>query len=161
MISTQSLGGRTARWLVAGLLLACLSPGIAPAEEPATAPVVPLDKLFELPTGFEARKADRRGGVGETEWRARFSEARSRLERSEAALAASKAQLAEQAESSNSWSVAPPMGGLTQNPTEGPLDYELSQRIKRDKREVDDAKKGLLDLEVEANLANVPAAWRQ
>jgi len=41
------------------------------------------------------------------------------------------------------------------------MNYELSQRIKHDQREVNAAKKSLLDLEVEANLAGVPEAWRE
>jgi hypothetical protein len=122
---------------------------------------VPIDRLFELPSGFEARPAERRKGGSESEWRARFAEARERLQRSQATLAASKAELAEQAESSNAWSVAPPVGGMAKNTSDAPLNYELSQRIKRAQREVDDARKDLLDLEVEANLAGVPEAWRR
>jgi len=162
-----SSSGRRARRLALSLLAACLFPGAASAEEPGDAPagvrppVVPLDRLFELPTNFEARKAERRRGVGEAEWRSRFGEARQRLERSETALAASKAEMADLAESSNSWSVAPPVGGLPKVNSDSPLNYQLSQRIKADQREVDAAKKDLLDLEVEANLASVPEAWRQ
>lgn len=179
-VKTRCAGVRTrawrvpGRWLAAGLLavgVVGLFPGVGgadgagdpPADASASgpAPNVPLDRLFELPSGFEARPAEQRHGDGEAEWRARFTEARARLERSEAALAASKAKLAEQAESSNAWSVAPPVGGLPKSNSDAPLNYELSQRIKKDQREVDAAKKGLLDLEVEANLAGVPQAWRE
>jgi len=171
----RSAGGRgckrpeavrtVARWLAAGLLAAGLSPRARgadePAEAPAPAPSVPLDRLFELPTGFETRPSEQRRGAGEAEWRARFAEARATLAQSEAALARAKAELAEQAESANAWSVAPPVGGLPQGNSDAPMNYELSQRIKRHQRAVDEAKKRLLDLEVEANLAGVPDAWRQ
>jgi len=136
-------------------------PSAAEAQPGASAPAVSIDRLFELPSGFEAGAAPRRGGGGETEWRERFAEARARLERAEAELARSKQELAEVAESSNSWSVAPPMGGLPKNTNDAPLSYELSQRIKKQQREVDAARRELLDLEVEANLAGVPEAWRQ
>ena len=168
--STQSrseLALRASRGLAVGLASLLLSP-VTLAEEgsevgtskPAPAPVVPLDKLFELPSGFEARKAPSRAGFGATEWRARFSEARQRVERSTVALAGAKRELAELAESSNAWAVAPPVGGIP-NSKDSPLNYQLSQRIKQDQREVDAAKRNLLDLEVSANLAGVPDGWRR
>jgi len=173
----RSAGGRgrerpeaacaAARWMAAGLLAASLSPLARGADEPAVAPApaptpaVPLDRLFELPKGFETRPSERRRGVGEAEWRTRFAEARATLAQSEAALAGAKVELAEQAESANAWSVAPPVGGLPQGNSDAPMNYELSQRIKRHQRAVDEARKSLLDLEVEANLAGVPDAWRQ
>jgi len=120
---------------------------------------VPLDRLLELPRDFEPR-LERRSGVGESEWRERFRLARAALERAEAALAASKAELAELAESSNAWSLSPPMGGAAQS-NEAPLSYELRQRIKRQEAAVERARVELRDLQVDANLAGVPEAWRR
>jgi hypothetical protein len=142
--------------------VACLGPGLAVADEPGepAPPPVPLDRLFELPSGFEPHKAEERRGVGETEWRKRFREARQRLATAEDTLAASKLELADLAESSEAWKVAPPVGMPTGANTDAPLSYELRQRMKREEAEVNDARRDLLDLEVQANLAGVPEAWR-
>jgi len=162
--------GRLRDWRATalGLLVAGLALGTAAAGEPAgtstpspEAPVVvPLDRLFELPSGFEPRPTERRSGIGEAEWRSRFAVAHERVAHSEAALRESKQELAKLAESSKSWSVAPPIGGLPKH-NDAPLNYGLSQRIKKNQEEADAAKRELLDLEVEANLANVPEAWRK
>ena len=99
--------------------------------------------------------------MGATEWRTRFAEARTVLANSEMSLAKSKLELAEMAESNGGWGVAPPVPGMQVRPNEGPMNYGLSQRIKRHESEVDDAKRRLVDLEVEANLASVPEDWRR
>jgi len=130
------------------------------ASAPDDGPSVPLDRLFELPRGFEPRETERRGGVSEREWRSRFAEARAELEAAEAALQASKQRLAQLAESNAGWGVAPPVPGMKTGPNEAPMDYELSQRIKHEEKVVKEARRRLLDLEVEANIADVPEAWR-
>jgi hypothetical protein len=53
---------------------------------------------------------------------------------------------------------APGLGAATAN--ENPTDYRLSQELKRGREEVDRAERALHELEVEANLAGVPEAWR-
>jgi hypothetical protein len=154
------------------LLLAAAGPGAAPAwgdelppagpgaeAPPEPVPEVPLDRLLELPSDFEPR-VERRSGVAESEWRERFRLAREDLERAQATLASSKAELAELAEDSSSWSLAPPVGGPAQS-NEAPLSYELRQRIKRQEAEVERARRKLRDLQVDANLAGVPESWRR
>lgn len=149
-----------------GLLAALLAGvGAAPAraaadgEETAPKPVVPIERLFELPRSFEPKPAETRAGEGETAWRRRFSEARVELEQSQSRLKASKRELAELAQDSNAWTVAPPVGAAAPT-TDAPLSYELRQRIRRHEAQVDAARERLLNLEVEANLAGVPEGWR-
>ncbi len=135
-------------------------PPPVPAVAPAPAPVVPLERLMKLPTGFTPKVEKRRGG-GEAEWRERFRTAREELERSRAALSRSKQELSELASSSDAWTLAPPVGGASQMAADAPLDYQLRQRMNRERDAVARAEKGLRDLEVEANLAGVPEAWRR
>jgi hypothetical protein len=121
---------------------------------------VALERLFELPSGFEAGPSETRRGDGEAEWRRRFAEARAAVERSGDELAQSKRELANLAEESNAWTLAPPVGGAQAAASEAPLSYELRQRIKRQEAAAADAKQHLVKLEVEANLAGVPENWR-
>ena len=103
----------------------------------------------------------RRAGGGETEWRARFFEANDSLERATIELKRSKVELANLAEESNAWTLAAPIGGATAATNDAPLSYELRQRIKRQEAAVASARRALVDLEIEANLANVPEDWRR
>jgi hypothetical protein len=132
---------------------------LPPAVEPGPGPPVSLDRLLELPQGFELRPAEQRAGRGETEWRRLFGEARKQIEDSRAALERSKAELAELAGSSDAWTVAPPVGAAVSN--EAPLSYSLRQRINREEAALKDAERKLVDLDVEANLADVPDQWRR
>ena len=120
---------------------------------------MPLERLFELPSGFETRPVERRSGKDEATWRRRFADARSAISSSESALAASKRELADLAEDSNAWTLAPPVGVPAQS-HDAPLSYQLRQKIRRQEGEVASAKEQLLNLEVEANLKGVPDEWR-
>ena len=51
--------------------------------------------------------------------------------------------------------------GGTTTTAETPLDYKLSQDLRRSREEVERAERQLQDLGVEANLAGVPEDWRQ
>ncbi len=66
--------------------------------------------------------------------------------------------LGEVAGDSGQWSVAAP--GTTPNPENTPLSYKLRQEIRRQREEVERAERRLRALEIEADLAEVPAEWR-
>jgi hypothetical protein len=180
-------GGRPARRVartLAGLALAGVlaAPGLADEAPPGLsdeatpglsdeagsgrgAPPPPLpggsiDHLFELPSGFEPQIGEKRGGATESTWRERFSAARNEIEEAQARLRASKQKLAELAEEGGGWGVAPPVPGMVSQSNEAPLNYEMRERIRRNEASLDEAKRNLVNLEIEANLADVPEAWR-
>lgn len=138
----------------------------ARAEEPGAPAAVPppkvsLDQLLKLPESVDYR-VELRGGATPDEWRRRFRQARQGVEEAESALARSLAALEKESEA-GPWKVAPPgLGGLASDPsTDAPSNYPLSLEIKRNRAEVKRAHQALTDLEVEANLAGVPADWRE
>lgn len=171
----QSLGRRLAPLLV--LSLAVAGP-VVPAGAQDPAPDVSLDDLLKLPSGVGYGVQDKRGGASRDEWQRRFQAARMDLREAKAALARSLEELDELGGSGN-WKVTPPglgqiMGQQNQNQQTGanapagqtgdagaPLNYGLSGDIRRQKDEVKRAERALRDLEVEANLADVPAEWRR
>jgi len=166
-LAARSAGAAPGVLFVLALLVAFASGPVRAADDgssqpapPAPAPAVPLDRLLELPQGFELRPPEQRSGQGEAEWRRRFMEARAQAEEARAALERSKAELAELATSSDAWTVAPPVGAPAAS-NEAPLSYALRQRINREEAAVNDSERRLRDLEVEANLADVPDEWRR
>jgi hypothetical protein len=151
--------------LAAALLVAGLGgPPPALAEEPAAASGVPLDRLLKLPPSLPAQgEVEKRGGATRDEWQARFSAAREQLERARKELEGARADLQGRVdEDGSSWKMAAPgLGTSAKPPSEaGPIDYKLSQDLRRGREDVERAEKRLQDLEVEANLAGVPAEWR-
>jgi hypothetical protein len=149
----------------AALALAAATSAADPAEgEPGASPPPPggsIDHLFELPSGFEPQVGEKRGGASESTWRARFIEARAEIEEAETRLRASKQKLADLAEEGGGWGVAPPVPGMVTQSNDAPLNYEMRERIRRNEAALDEAKRHLVNLEIEANLANVPEAWRR
>lgn len=141
----------------AGLLflLAGVFPISAFAEEPAAPAPVEIDQLLTLPKGFGV-DSDRRGGLTRVEWLARFASAEQALVAAKEALAKSQKAM-EDAAVADAWKVAPP--GM-QASTEGTANYQLRQEIKRNRGEVERAEKHLRNVEIEANLAEVPDNWR-
>jgi hypothetical protein len=140
--------------------------GTARAQEPAppppaAPPKVSLDQLLKLPESVDYQM-ERRGGATADEWRKRFRGARQDVEQARSALDGSLAEL-EKTSESGQWKVAPPgLGGLGADPTtDAPSNYQLSLEIKRNRAELKRAEQALTDLEVEANLAAVPAEWRE
>ena len=56
---------------------------------------------------------------------------------------------------------APGLGAIeTADGGQSPLDYRLTQELRRNREELALAERRLQDLRVEANLASVPAEWR-
>ena len=123
-------------------------------------PPVSLDRLLELPSGLDYG-VEERGGRTPGEWRSEFRTLRARLAYEERQLEAAQAELQKIAGSSSSWSVGPPIPGATAANSEAPLDYRLRQEINRHKGEIEALERALRALEVEANLAGVPAQWRE
>jgi len=134
--------------------------GEEPAEEP---PPAPLDRLLKLPQGLELEDgAHRPGGASRSEWEARFQKARSELADAQDDLRETREELQELAGDTDSWQITAP-GGLGAKPThsDAPLDYQLSQKMRRQREAVERSEKNLHDLEIEANLAGVPEAWQR
>jgi hypothetical protein len=140
-------------------LAACLV-GAAPAaaEEPAPeAPRIGLDELLKLPDSLRY-DVDQKGGATRGEWRERFLSLRDALERERASLEKAKLELEETAGASDAWKLGLPGAGNAS--ADAPLDYRLRHEIRQHEAEIGRLERRLRDLEVEANLAGVPADWR-
>jgi hypothetical protein len=129
------------------------------APEPAAGPQQPaeLERLLTLPGG-QSYEVDRRGGLSRGEWRARFTELEQALANERKALSEAEGRLDEAAGSASNWQMAP-VPGMQPSP-DAPLDYQLRVAIRRHKSEIERLERKLKQLEIEANLAGVPAEWR-
>jgi hypothetical protein len=157
-------GGAKARirTAAAALLGALVGAGLpaAGADEPDP-PAVPLDRLLKLPSSAPVQaRVEKRGGATRGQWLARFEKAREELETAHLALEEVRADLEEAAGGEAAWKMTAPGLGATAQ-TDTPLDFKLSQELKRCREEVERAERQLQDLGVEANLAGVPEDWRQ
>jgi hypothetical protein len=135
---------------------------IVRADEPAPAPSghgepAQLDRLLTLPGG-ESYEVDRRGGLSRGEWRSRFVEIEDALGTERQALKDAEARMDEIAGSASNWQMSP-IPGLEPTP-DAPLDYQLRYEIRRHRSEIERLERKLKQLEIEANLAGVPAEWR-
>ena len=157
----KSSGQRmTAGWRMLALLVVAVPlSGIggprAAAEPPA--PKVDLGRLLKLPDSYSQPLESRRG-LGQAQWRSRFETARLDLRSARTALEKAQRELGEVATDSSQWSVAAP--GTTPNPENTPLSYKLRQEIRRQRDVIERAERKLRALEIEADLAEVPAQWR-
>lgn len=130
--------------------------GAAEAAEPGAG--VDLDRLLKLPSSNDFG-VEKRGGATRGEWRSRFRTARTDVDKSKKKLAGLQGKLDEAAaESDSPWRFVPPGASTTAESTEN---YSLTEAIRREKSELKRAETRLRELEVEANLANVPDAWRE
>jgi hypothetical protein len=144
------------------LLLGAFGPSALPAAaaEETAPPVVPLDRLLQLPPSAPVQgEIEKHGGSSRGEWLARFQEARSELEDARLTLEEAREALEEEA-GGESWQMGAPGLG-NPSPTDTPVDYKRSQDMKRRREDVQRAERRLRDLEVEANLAGVPEDWRR
>ena len=121
------------------------------------APKVDLGRLLKLPDSY-AKPAENRRGMGQVEWEGRFEAVRIDLQTAEIALETAQQELGEQAGDSSQWSVAAP--GTNPNPENTPMSYKLRQEIRRQRESIERAERKLRDLEIEADLAEVPVEWR-
>lgn len=135
---------------------ACLLAG-EEASEATAGPPAELERLLTLPDG-KSYGVDRRGGLSRGEWRARFAELNDALATERTALAEAETRLDDTANSASNWQMAP-VPGLEPSP-DAPLDYQLRVAIRRHRSEIERLERKLKQLEIEANLAGVPADWR-
>jgi len=119
-----------------------------------------LDSLLKLPESESYDDVDMRGGRSPGEWRARFTELRDRLAKERAKLAEARAELDETASKSDAWKMATPIPGVEVQDSESPIDFQLRQRIRRHRAEIDRLERHQRELEIEASLAGVPDDWR-
>jgi hypothetical protein len=145
--------------------LAGASPGLAQPQPRAGDPTAPpagkvdLDQLLQLPDSLDYG-VERRGGATRSEWRSRFHEARKGLEEARSSLADAQEALAKRAGSSDGWAMAPP--GLPAEAAGNDANtVRLREEVRRQRAEVSRAETRLRDLDVEANLAGIPADWRE
>jgi hypothetical protein len=136
---------------------------VIPSDGQNAGPRTGIDALLKLPSGYgSSSTAQSVAGADESEWRRRFRESLSAIEKARGGLAKAKAELDGAAENSGGtqWNVAPPGGGGS--PTQGtsPLSFKLRQELKTQRRDLDEAERRFRELEIEANLAGVPKAWR-
>ena len=129
----------------------------APVAGDAPGSAVGLDQLLRLPDGFEA-DVERRGGATASEWRARFSGARSEIGEAKRKLEEVEKELGQISGSSTAWQVSAP--GST-DPQTSPLSLRLRQEVRDQRAAIDEAERRLRALDVEADLAAVPEEWRQ
>jgi hypothetical protein len=136
-------------------------PSLALATDAPSPPIVELDRLLELPESLEL-EPETHGGATKAEWRARFQSARKDLAAARVALAKSQAKLDDVASDTSTWKMgAPGMGALTAGATsDAPLDYSLSNEMRRNREGVKRGERLLMELEIEANLAGVPRDWQ-
>jgi hypothetical protein len=151
---------RKTGWPVWALLLLGAAAPLA-AEEAAAPPAqtepADLDRLLTLPDSG-SYGVDRRGGLSRGEWRARFQEITAALAAERQALSEAEGRLDEAAGSASNWQMAP-VPGMQPSP-DAPLDYQLRVVIRRHRSEIERLEHKLKQLEIEANLAGVPAEWR-
>jgi hypothetical protein len=145
-----------ALWALVGMPASLL------AEDAPSPPIVDLDQLLVLPDSVKL-DPETRGGATKAEWRARFQSAREDLATARAALAKTQAKLEDVASDTSAWKMgAPGLGGADANPTkDAPLDYGLSNEMRRNREEVKRSERRLTELEIEAELAGVPRDWRE
>jgi hypothetical protein len=145
------------------VLLAAALPAFTTSDAAGedAAPVISLDKLLKIPPTVSFEPTER-GHSTKAEWRERFDEANSDLAKARAELAETQAKLAEIGSESSAWTMGAP--GLSSVDREvavdAPLDQTLSKEMKRRRAEVERAERRRAELEVEANLAQVPDDWR-
>jgi hypothetical protein len=136
------------------------SESAAPQTSAGDSPRVDLDQLLKLPSTVNY-SVEKRGGLTEGEWRARFREIRTALETERKGLREAEEDLERVAGTAEAWQVAPPMPGMSTAAADAPLDYRIRMAINRHREEIERLERELRELEVEANLAVVPEDWRE
>jgi hypothetical protein len=147
--------------LLLGLCQAAAAAGAEPepkAEPPP--PPIELDRLYKLPAAAVEAPREQIGGATRSQWRARFASARAEVEAAQTGLEASQKKLGEMAEGSEAWQMAPPGAG-PKGASEAPVDYALRAEVRRQREDLTRSEKNLRELTIEADLAGVPADWRE
>jgi hypothetical protein len=150
--------GLAALWIALAGAGGALADDAAPPDKPAgSEQPAELDRLLTLPGG-QSYGVDRKGGLSRGEWRSRFTEIQDALAKEQKDLKAAEARMDEVAGGTSNWQMAP-VPGMQPSP-DAPLDYQLRVEIRRHKSEIERLERKLKELEIEANLAGVPAEWR-
>jgi len=152
-----AVSGAAMRCLACALLLAGASLSPAWAQDGAAPPQVGLDQLLRLPKSYDAGSGERRSGETAVEWRTRFATATQQLETAREALRRAQAELESAVGEVSSWQVSAPGGGQSEV---GPANFAARAKVKKKRADVERAERKLRELEVEADLADVPAGWR-
>jgi len=156
---------RFGAWLFGGFAALALGAGAAAAEPEPEAkaqppPAVELDRLLKLPPTVEVQR-EQIGSATKSQWRARFASARAEHDAAVAGLEAAQKKLGTVAETSEAWTMAPPGAGATAGANEAPVDYQLRQEVRRGREDLIRSEQNLRELTIEADLAGVPADWRE
>ena len=139
-------------WLVTPLVSAADGEIEPPPES------VSLDALLTLPSALPGEASQQRGGLSRGEWNSKFAAAEAEVEAAKADLDASLDKLTELMGKTSNWKVAAP-GAQAAADDGSPTNYGLKQEIRRKREEVARTERKLIDLVVEANLADVPEEW--
>jgi hypothetical protein len=154
------IGGLAALSLALGAAVSVA--GAEPEAQAASPPPVELDRLLKLPSNVEVPVGrEQIGSASKNQWRARFESARAEHSAAEAALEASQKKLGTAAENTAAWQIAPPGAGVAAAPSEAPVDFQLKQEMRRQREDLLRSEKHLRELTIEADLAGVPADWRE
>jgi hypothetical protein len=128
----------------------------SPAQ-PGPAPSVALDQLLTLPSD-RTYSVEKKGGLTRGEWRARYGEVRADLAKERTAYQETQLKLEDAAGSA--WSVNP-IPGAEQDTSRNPVDFQLRTQLRRHREEIERLERKLRQLDIEANLAQVPDDWRR
>lgn len=134
-------------------------PTSAPQASPEQAPAVGLDSLLRLPSSTAPVEPPRTGGASRQEWQERFAAARADVESARQAIDKAQRELGQLADGGTAWQMSAP--GTTAGADNSPVSFRLRQELRRGRDELASAERRLSELEVEANLAGVPADWMQ
>ena len=167
-----TMASKVSVWLLAGALIAISASALSAesgddaAREGATSapqgdaePIVDLDLLLRLPDSYVA-DGERRSGATRGQWRTRFFEAREKIAELRDQRDRLQSKMEGLAGDSGTWAAGAP-GLAAPDPKNSTLSYKLRQEIRRTREDIDDAERALRDLRVQADLADVPEAWRE
>ncbi len=157
---------------LAGIALLALGVALAVpvrGEEPAASPPAPapapppveMDRLLKLPSAPSEVSPERAGSASKSQWRARFTSARLERDAAQTALDAAFKKIGAKAGEPESWQIAPPGSSAKTTTTDAPLDYALRQELRRQREELARAERRIQELTIQAELAGVPASWRE
>ena len=145
--------------LALALCQAVAADGVEAESKATPPPAIELDRLLKLPPNIETPR-EQIGSATRSQWRARFTSARADHEAALAALEVAQKKLGTVAEEAEAWQIAPPGSGAT-GASEAPVDYQLKQEVRRQREDLTRSERHLRDLTIEADLAGVPADWRE
>ncbi len=121
--------------------------------------MVPLDDLLRLPDSYSVESPDdeKRGGATAAQWQERFEKAQADHAKAKAALAETQAELERTAGDSGNYQVSAPGAQAGEN---SPVSFAIRQKLREQRAEVEETRRALRKLEIEADIASVPDAWR-